>query len=1449
MLQKTSSPPASSKLRSGETRETLTPSSSSSRSRTPAKLTSLEDFFPVGPSRLRGLLIEHACTKFSEPNEVLPRWWQIIGSDEQISFLDLIDYYLALSDLDGRALRDRAALEINRLGLLPDPAFFNKPTKVQLRKRLRDNRAIALRLANFSEEDRQRVGKVLSEESDAEQRTHLRHLLRRLQDYRRGGPLSLTASDARQLLNIRRQRPKPPKPKPDPDPDNRRQVPRTLTGLAVESLLNDEDTDNAVADMCPDEAMTQVRAQLENINESTIRPVPVSVTLPDGLQVDHQVSTAVINMVNRLIGDDSYGGLVSSHGEDIDTMVQGFQHSAKVLRRFERLTIDRFLEAFAEAVPGRPILKAFNNYDNARTALLPYLGELHAAPLLVATAPTTRNLVTNVVSAYRELITVTSAAYRELHTEFGDDARYFVELLLLLDTVFLDNGSTLVALLTPLHPMLLWHYSEYVRVLTTQKDLLTARDRTLVRSELDQSGVPYFFSSIGIPRAISNRGINSIPFSGRLGDLPHFSVQATARDPKDGTRVIRKLIEAFVDLHPAASEGFRLVLLDPVDAGIFLSMCCDLADTGRLRGAHVTVLRRSNALRTELNLSSDEERRIQHRFGDHTQRRFTFETKRIPSNVVGPLDDSRAHICVAFDLTERETASAGAPVQEIQPLVNRRRIIYRISTNSLDMEPGLGGILAEYNSLATLAIGTDVNSYATMHQGAALKESFRAAVQLVPWYVIADSHIDRDLQLMALRILTEREGTRDMAAFSRSPAAFRRGLRDVVRQFNTYVTDDKLDVLLEELSDLLDAGILSLRPNRSGEVTQSHVRGLLGLLVAVQALRDLTPDGYDRVLLSLDSTQARRWLHLGDDPRRADLLVIDAADDRFIVTVVEVKTRTDTAREYQISGNNVTGRAVDQLLSTYRLIRQILDLSDADLLVTPSRREILRGHLYRELCKARYNSITKQRWAKRSGRLFDGEPEVDLRCALVEMHLGYSRGSLSPLRTVYAIDDNRCVPVDIIDLNEDGVESVKSALTPDQGPDGTVHRQQANNDDNVFAPTARESYPLSSKEHKPDLGSARNDSTTGGTSRPRVMIGHRMPGSGAARQVWFDPHNPEQSLNNPHISISGETGSGKTQATKALVHELLPQGLPALVLDFKDDYSKRDYAGPEGLVVHDANIDSLPFNPMVPPIDRESGLVNPISHVHQLTNMIQRIYRLGDQQAFTLREAMKETYTIAGIDGRSFLPTEGQHYLPFDAVRDVLVRENATPLLGRLSPIFDLGLFSSGADATNLDEFLRTPTVIRISQLPGDRVKDAVAEFFLMAVYNYLIRREHRHRLERLLVLDEAWRLVKSPFLEPLMREGRAFGLGVIVATQFPRDLPDQIAGSTGTRLIFNQTKAEQVREIQRTLIGKTSGAEADHLGSIVRGLASMDCIIQSLHHRPWVKLRVIPHYVRAAKQ
>lgn len=1446
-----------------------------------AKLTSLEDFVLVGPATLRRLLVERAQLHLSEINDVLPRWLGIIGSDDQISFFDLLDYFLALEGLEGDEVKTAAATKINMLGLLPDPGFFDDPSEKQLRARLDENRSLALRLANFSEDDRVKVDSALAAEQSDDRRAALRAQLRTLQEFRRGGELALSAEDARQLLKAKTKKAikkakKSSKSEDDSSgsDDPSPLPPTSLTALAAEAMLrpsnldgdidnaDDDDDDDDEDDLRPaalDEAMSALTDQLEGL-EQTVRPEPITVTLPSGMKIDGEVQTDVLALVGRMVDEDTYGGLVRAVGHDLASMVRNFQQSAEIVEPWESSKIAHLVDAFAETdAQFEPLRASFQAFDAARRSLLPLTRELTVEPLLPAVSPKVAPLVTATVESYQEFVTAVRTHHTALHDAFAEDARALVELILLIDTIFLDNGSSLVALQTPLHPLLLWHYVEYARVLTDQKDKLDARDRELVLSELNRNGVPLFLPSLGVPRLVSQTAHWSLPYAGRFGGLPHFSFEANASDPSDGIGPIVKLLEVFLDMYPSAAEGLRIAVLEPPDAARFLLACCDLADRkdSKLRGAHVTVLRSRSGVGAELDLSTDEERRVQERFGDHTDRRFTFETIQVAEGDLAPPDGLMPHLYIAVDQTKRLQASAGGQPQKIQPLANRRRLAYRLNSETLDLVPEPGGILADYSSLAKL-VGSEINSYALIHQAADLRKRLEVGAKQVPWYVLADGHVDRDLSLGGLRVLTARERTRDVVAFTRSNDAFRRSLRDVVRQFNTSVDDDTLDAILSALSELLDSGLLALRPGRSGDVVVPHVKGLLGLMVAVRHLRDTTPQGHDRIVLSLDSDDARRWLHLHDneDNSRSDLLVIDGGDGQFTVTIVEVKARQNVSDEFTVADGIADGPAIGQMLSTYRILRRVFDAESPDLLLTPSRREIIREHLYRELSKSSYDRVSRRRWADLARELFDEGAPTALRCELIHVQLGAADASLTPGRDVHARLEDSLVPVSLRHLNENGVPELEAALTPPESPPDPSQpdadpTDEPPDDGSGGSPTKDPTgtSPSSSHVPTPTVAEAAAEDSGDAVGRPRVVIGEASGSHSGQRDVVFDPQSPSEKLNNPHISITGETGTGKTQATKAILHDLMPHGIPALILDFKDDYAKTDYAEAEGFTVHDASFGTLPFNPMVPPIDKMSGRVNPTSHIHELSSMLQRIYGLGDQQAFALREAMKETYAIGGIGSKPFVPEPSQEYLPFEAIKDVLERENATTLLGRLSPVFDLGLFSEGDAALTLAELLETPTVIRLGQLPGDQVKNAVAEFFLMALHSYLMRREQPHALRQVLVLDEAWRLVSSPFLKPLMLEGRAFGLGVIIATQFPRQLPEEVSGSTATRLFFGQTKAEQIRDIQRTLVGKTSGPEADHIAQVIRGLAPLECVLQNAHYRPWIKVKAKPYYARLEEQ
>jgi hypothetical protein len=103
-----------------------------------------------------------------------------------------------------------------------------------------------------------------------------------------------------------------------------------------------------------------------------------------------------------------------------------------------------------------------------------------------------------------------------------------------------------------------------------------------------------------------------------------------------------------------------------------------------------------------------------------------------------------------------------------------------------------------------------------------------------------------------------------------------------------------------------------------------------------------------RFLVSLDGAEARRWLHLSDDPLRADLVGFEWTNEQCTVSVIEVKAVQAKGVEYTVRNGVVDGPAVQQMLSTRRLLEQVFEPNRADeLITTPARREILREHLYR----------------------------------------------------------------------------------------------------------------------------------------------------------------------------------------------------------------------------------------------------------------------------------------------------------------------------------------------------------------------------------------------------------------------------------------------------------------------------------------------------------------------
>lgn len=345
---------------------------------------------------------------------------------------------------------------------------------------------------------------------------------------------------------------------------------------------------------------------------------------------------------------------------------------------------------------------------------------------------------------------------------------------------------------------------------------------------------------------------------------------------------------------------------------------------------------------------------------------------------------------------------------------------------------------------------------------------------------------------------------------------------------------------------------------------------------------------------------------------------------------------------------------------------------------------------------------------------------------------------------------------------------------------------------------------------------------------------------------WNHSRKIENPLSNHNIIITGDPGKGKTQSIKGIVHDIRTNNVPIMLMDFKDDYIDKKFLENENIELFDVMENGLPFNPLVPSIDKETNSFSVIGHIIQLEGILKRIYGLGDQQAYLLRSAMRQAFELKGINTLRPVKYSEEILIPtFNDVFEILnedFKKHAT-LIGRLDLLFQIGLFPENPKI-NFEQLLESSYTLRLTKLPTDEIKSAVAEILILAMHNYFSSKEHPRKLTRGIVLDEAHRISKSEILATFARECRAFGISIIIATQFPTDMSEDVYGCTETKLFLGNDDPKHAKAAAEKIVGTSNKDQLLKMSEHIRGFKQFQAVIRNAHYTNDI-IDIMPYYLK----
>ncbi|AVA21300.1 hypothetical protein [Rhizobium sp. NXC24] len=340
-------------------------------------------------------------------------------------------------------------------------------------------------------------------------------------------------------------------------------------------------------------------------------------------------------------------------------------------------------------------------------------------------------------------------------------------------------------------------------------------------------------------------------------------------------------------------------------------------------------------------------------------------------------------------------------------------------------------------------------------------------------------------------------------------------------------------------------------------------------------------------------------------------------------------------------------------------------------------------------------------------------------------------------------------------------------------------------------------------------------------------------------------------LNQLNIGVVGDLGTGKTQLLKSLIMQISAsarynRGIKPrfLIFDYKKDYGSDDFVAATGAKVIKPH--RIPLNlfdtrqmpeTVAPWLDRFRFFADVLSKIYS---------NIGAVQRDNLKRAVKSAYE--GVrPGRQ--PTLNDVHRAYSGI----VEGKVDSPLSIIGDLVDMEIFASrDQEAIPFNEFFDGVVVISLDALgTDDYSKNMLVAVMLNMFYENMLQTPKRpfigsepqlRAIDSYLLVDEADNIMKYELdvLKRLLLQGREFGAGVILASQYLRHFKVNATDYREPLLTWFVHKVPNITAAELSKLGLSMAAS--EVAERIEGLANHQCLYNT-HDTPGEMIRGLPFF------